>query len=125
MQYMKSLVNSPPIGEVSASPRTQPQGLILGLAGACQLQPLARLCLVNLQSTYQWGLHMKVGKARSSYGQNLSTSPFIGETLFAILIAILGLVLFAHLIGNMQGLGHAWANTCESLFLGLSCNYCN
>ncbi|MBA0842322.1 hypothetical protein Goarm_002153, partial [Gossypium armourianum] len=38
----------------------------------------------------------------SSYGQNLSTSTFIGETLFAILISILGLVLFAHLIGNMQ-----------------------
>lgn len=38
----------------------------------------------------------------SSYGQNLSTSTFIGETSFAILIAILGLVLFAHLIGNMQ-----------------------
>lgn len=38
----------------------------------------------------------------SSYGQNLKTSTFVGETLFAILIAILGLVLFAHLIGNMQ-----------------------
>lgn len=38
----------------------------------------------------------------SSYGQNLTTSTFIGETSFAILIAILGLVLFAHLIGNMQ-----------------------
>ncbi|KAE8056524.1 hypothetical protein FH972_013292 [Carpinus fangiana] len=38
----------------------------------------------------------------SSYGQNLSTSTFIGETSFAILISILGLVLFAHLIGNMQ-----------------------
>lgn len=38
----------------------------------------------------------------SSYGQNLDTSTFIGETSFAILIAILGLVLFAHLIGNMQ-----------------------
>ncbi|KAG2692177.1 hypothetical protein I3843_08G039800 [Carya illinoinensis] len=44
-----------------------------------------------------WGL-----QNLSSYGQNLSTSPFIGETSFAILIAILGLVLFAHLIGNMQ-----------------------
>ncbi|KAK6944271.1 Cyclic nucleotide-binding domain [Dillenia turbinata] len=44
-----------------------------------------------------WGL-----QNLSSYGQNLSTSLFIGETLFAILIAILGLVLFAHLIGNMQ-----------------------
>ncbi|XP_052209392.1 probable cyclic nucleotide-gated ion channel 14 [Diospyros lotus] len=44
-----------------------------------------------------WGL-----QSLSSYGQNLSTSTFIGETSFAILIAILGLVLFAHLIGNMQ-----------------------
>ncbi|KAL3500225.1 hypothetical protein ACH5RR_039318 [Cinchona calisaya] len=44
-----------------------------------------------------WGL-----QNLSSYGQNLSTSTFIGETAFAILIAILGLVLFAHLIGNMQ-----------------------
>ncbi|XP_059636984.1 cyclic nucleotide-gated ion channel 17-like [Cornus florida] len=44
-----------------------------------------------------WGL-----QNLSSYGQNLSTSTFIGEILFAILIAILGLVLFAHLIGNMQ-----------------------
>ncbi|KAJ6758733.1 CYCLIC NUCLEOTIDE-GATED ION CHANNEL 15-RELATED-RELATED [Salix koriyanagi] len=33
---------------------------------------------------------------------SLSTSTFIGETAFAILIAIMGLVLFAHLIGNMQ-----------------------
>ncbi|XP_051150436.1 cyclic nucleotide-gated ion channel 17 isoform X2 [Andrographis paniculata] len=44
-----------------------------------------------------WGL-----QNLSSYGQNLSTSTFIGETSFSILIAILGLVLFAHLIGNMQ-----------------------
>ncbi|XP_057511152.1 probable cyclic nucleotide-gated ion channel 14 [Actinidia eriantha] len=44
-----------------------------------------------------WGL-----QNLSSYGQTLSTSTFIGETAFAILIAIFGLVLFAHLIGNMQ-----------------------
>ncbi|XP_021277543.1 probable cyclic nucleotide-gated ion channel 14 isoform X2 [Herrania umbratica] len=44
-----------------------------------------------------WGL-----QNLSSYGQSLNTSTFIWETLFAILIAILGLVLFAHLIGNMQ-----------------------
>ncbi|GMH13795.1 hypothetical protein Nepgr_015636 [Nepenthes gracilis] len=44
-----------------------------------------------------WGLQQL-----SSYGQNLQTSTFIGETLFSILIAIMGLVLFAHLIGNMQ-----------------------
>ncbi|CAJ1973820.1 unnamed protein product [Sphenostylis stenocarpa] len=44
-----------------------------------------------------WGL-----QNLSSYGQGLTTSTFVGETAFAILIAILGLVLFAHLIGNMQ-----------------------
>ncbi|XVF35726.1 hypothetical protein REPUB_Repub18cG0171100 [Reevesia pubescens] len=44
-----------------------------------------------------WGL-----QNLSSYGQSLNTSTFIWEILFAILIAILGLVLFAHLIGNMQ-----------------------
>ncbi|OIV89807.1 hypothetical protein TanjilG_29899 [Lupinus angustifolius] len=44
-----------------------------------------------------WGLQQL-----SSYGQNLQTSTFIGETSFAILISIFGLVLFAHLIGNMQ-----------------------
>ncbi|KAK7281579.1 hypothetical protein RIF29_09696 [Crotalaria pallida] len=44
-----------------------------------------------------WGLQQL-----SSYGQNLETSTFIGETSFAILISILGLVLFSHLIGNMQ-----------------------
>ncbi|XP_019176565.1 PREDICTED: probable cyclic nucleotide-gated ion channel 14 [Ipomoea nil] len=44
-----------------------------------------------------WGL-----QNLSSYGQTLTTSTFIGETSFAILIAILGLVLFSHLIGNMQ-----------------------
>lgn len=38
----------------------------------------------------------------SSLGQNLQTSTYIWENLFAILIAIAGLVLFAFLIGNMQ-----------------------
>ncbi|KAB5527197.1 hypothetical protein DKX38_021044 [Salix brachista] len=38
----------------------------------------------------------------SSFGQNLKTSTFIGEILFAIFISIAGLVLFALLIGNMQ-----------------------
>ncbi|THU57553.1 hypothetical protein C4D60_Mb03t04740 [Musa balbisiana] len=47
-------------------------------------------------------MEVKKERAVSSYGQTLTTSTFIGETLFAILIAILGLVLFAHLIGNMQ-----------------------
>ncbi|MBA0551433.1 hypothetical protein Golob_022317 [Gossypium lobatum] len=44
-----------------------------------------------------WGL-----KTLSSLGQGLSTSTYVGEIIFAIIIAILGLVLFALLIGNMQ-----------------------
>ncbi|XP_039137945.1 protein CNGC15b [Dioscorea cayenensis subsp. rotundata] len=44
-----------------------------------------------------WGL-----KNLSSLGQNLSTSTHIDEIIFAIIIAILGLVLFGLLIGNMQ-----------------------
>ncbi|CAI0397896.1 unnamed protein product [Linum tenue] len=44
-----------------------------------------------------WGL-----KNLSSLGQNLSTSTYVGEITFAIIVATLGLVLFALLIGNMQ-----------------------
>ncbi|XP_051130210.1 protein CNGC15b-like [Andrographis paniculata] len=44
-----------------------------------------------------WGL-----RNLSSIGQNLTTTTYIGEINFAIIIAILGLVLFALLIGNMQ-----------------------
>ncbi|XP_017972341.1 PREDICTED: probable cyclic nucleotide-gated ion channel 16 [Theobroma cacao] len=44
-----------------------------------------------------WGL-----KNLSSYGQNIVTSTLSGETLFCILICIIGLVFFSHLIGNMQ-----------------------
>ncbi|KAL5832871.1 hypothetical protein ACOSQ3_016545 [Xanthoceras sorbifolium] len=44
-----------------------------------------------------WGL-----KNLSSLGQNLATSTYVGEIIFAIIIATLGLVLFALLIGNMQ-----------------------
>lgn len=38
----------------------------------------------------------------SCYGQTLNVSTFIGETLYAILLAVVGLVLFAHLIGKVQ-----------------------
>ncbi|XP_021308036.1 cyclic nucleotide-gated ion channel 18 [Sorghum bicolor] len=38
----------------------------------------------------------------SSYGQNLQNSTYKGETVFCILICIMGLVFFSHLIGNMQ-----------------------
>ncbi|XP_044505270.1 protein CNGC15c-like isoform X2 [Mangifera indica] len=44
-----------------------------------------------------WGL-----KNLSSLGQNLATGTYVGEIIFAIIIATLGLVLFALLIGNMQ-----------------------
>ncbi|KAF3443108.1 hypothetical protein FNV43_RR17029 [Rhamnella rubrinervis] len=44
-----------------------------------------------------WGL-----RNLSSLGQNLFTSTYVGEISFAIIIAILGLVLFGLLIGNMQ-----------------------
>ncbi|KAE8800279.1 putative cyclic nucleotide-gated ion channel 15 [Hordeum vulgare] len=46
---------------------------------------------------FWWGL-----KNLSCLGQNLSTSLSIGEISFAIVIGVLGLVLFALLIGNMQ-----------------------
>jgi hypothetical protein len=41
-------------------------------------------------------------KSISSYGQNLQNSTYKGETVFCILICIMGLVFFSHLIGNMQ-----------------------
>ncbi|KAM6549855.1 hypothetical protein CsatB_021531 [Cannabis sativa] len=44
-----------------------------------------------------WGL-----RNLSSYGTNLDTSRFIGETIFCILLCMIGLILFSHLIGNMQ-----------------------
>ncbi|KAK3033731.1 hypothetical protein RJ639_034506, partial [Escallonia herrerae] len=46
---------------------------------------------------FWWGL-----RNLSSIGQNLSTSTYIGEINFSIIIAIVGLVLFGLLIGNMQ-----------------------
>ncbi|URE08947.1 cyclic nucleotide-gated ion channel [Musa troglodytarum] len=46
---------------------------------------------------FWWGL-----QNLSSLGQNLKTSTFIGENIFAVCVSILGLVLFALLIGNMQ-----------------------
>ncbi|KAI9097973.1 hypothetical protein K1719_025744 [Acacia pycnantha] len=44
-----------------------------------------------------WGLQQM-----SCYAQNLTATPFIGETTFGILVCTLGLILFAHLIGNVQ-----------------------
>ncbi|XP_023640931.1 probable cyclic nucleotide-gated ion channel 3 isoform X2 [Capsella rubella] len=46
---------------------------------------------------FWWGL-----RNLSALGQNLKTSTFEGEIIFAIIICVSGLVLFALLIGNMQ-----------------------
>ncbi|GLT46553.1 hypothetical protein SLA2020_202970 [Shorea laevis] len=47
--------------------------------------------------SFWWGL-----RNLSSLGSNLKTSTFVGEIIFAVVISIAGLVLFALLIGNMQ-----------------------
>ncbi|XP_062119872.1 cyclic nucleotide-gated ion channel 1-like [Humulus lupulus] len=47
--------------------------------------------------SFWWGL-----KNLSSFGSNLETSSNVQENLFAILISILGLLLFLYLIGNLQ-----------------------
>ncbi|XP_020587926.1 cyclic nucleotide-gated ion channel 17-like [Phalaenopsis equestris] len=44
-----------------------------------------------------WGL-----QNLSTFGQGLTSSTFVWETSFCSLIALLGLVLLAHLIGNME-----------------------
>ncbi|EOX95728.1 hypothetical protein QUC31_005189 [Theobroma cacao] len=46
---------------------------------------------------FWWGL-----RNLSSLGQNLKTSTFVGEIIFAVFISIAGLILFSLLIGNMQ-----------------------
>ncbi|XP_047956260.1 cyclic nucleotide-gated ion channel 1-like [Salvia hispanica] len=46
---------------------------------------------------FWWGL-----RNLSSLGQNLKTSTFVGEIMFAIAISVIGLILFSLLIGNMQ-----------------------
>ncbi|KAL8209405.1 hypothetical protein R6Q57_006137 [Mikania cordata] len=52
-----------------------------------------------------WGL-----QSLSSLGQGLKTSTFYGEILFADSIAVIGLVLFALLIGNMQKYLQSFSN---------------
>ncbi|KAK7258512.1 hypothetical protein RIF29_24091 [Crotalaria pallida] len=46
---------------------------------------------------FWWGL-----RNLSSVGQNLKTTTYVPEIMFAIFIAVFGLVLFSLLIGNMQ-----------------------
>ncbi|KAH0676361.1 hypothetical protein KY285_024162 [Solanum tuberosum] len=48
---------------------------------------------------FWWGL-----RNLSSLGQNLKTSTFDGDIIFAICISIMGLILFSLIIGNMQKL---------------------
>ncbi|EPS71990.1 hypothetical protein M569_02767, partial [Genlisea aurea] len=42
-------------------------------------------------------------KSLSSYAQNMQASPYVAETMFSIIICLMGLVFFALLIGNVQG----------------------
>ncbi|KAL8541038.1 hypothetical protein ACS0TY_002360 [Phlomoides rotata] len=48
---------------------------------------------------FWWGL-----RNLSSFGQNLKTSTYVGEILFAVFVSVIGLILFSLLIGNMQKL---------------------
>jgi Tfp pilus assembly protein PilN len=60
-------------------------------------------CLgANFEAQANLVLVFSINKWNSSLGQNLSTSLFIGEITFAIVVGVLGLVLFGLLIGNMQ-----------------------
>ncbi|XP_050278801.1 cyclic nucleotide-gated ion channel 1-like isoform X3 [Quercus robur] len=52
---------------------------------------------VKLSYCFWWGF-----RNLSSLGQNLETSTFIWEIVFAVFISTFGLVLFSLLIGNMQ-----------------------
>ncbi|XP_024020983.1 putative cyclic nucleotide-gated ion channel 13 isoform X1 [Morus notabilis] len=53
--------------------------------------------LRKFSRSFWWGL-----RNLSSFGQNLDTSGNVEENLFAVLISILGLLLFLYLIGNLQ-----------------------
>ncbi|CAL5059077.1 unnamed protein product [Urochloa decumbens] len=53
--------------------------------------------LEKLFYCFWWGL-----QSLCSYGQNLKTSTYIWENLFAVFVSTSGLVLFALLIGNVQ-----------------------
>ncbi|XP_010925731.1 cyclic nucleotide-gated ion channel 1 isoform X1 [Elaeis guineensis] len=57
----------------------------------------SRNFLEKLFYCFWWGL-----QTLSSLGQNLQTSTYTWEILFAVFVSISGLVLFALLIGNMQ-----------------------
>lgn len=56
-------------------------------------------CFLTLQSLL---LFLVLGDMRSSIGNNLATTDYVGENLFVNLVAIYGLVLLSALVGNMQ-----------------------
>ncbi|XP_059312479.1 cyclic nucleotide-gated ion channel 1-like [Lycium ferocissimum] len=65
---------------------------------ALQSQVVGKRCFWSkLSYCFWWGL-----RSLSSLGQDLKTSNYVWEILFAILICIVGLILFSLLIGNMQ-----------------------
>lgn len=67
------------------------------------LNSISSKYLINLKITIVvTNNYASLNNLYSSLGQNLSTSTFVGEITFAIIVATLGLVLFALLIGNMQ-----------------------
>ncbi|KAE9621279.1 putative IQ motif, EF-hand binding, potassium channel, voltage-dependent, EAG/ELK/ERG [Lupinus albus] len=66
------------------------QAIQSGIVASIEVFPKFCYCL-------WWGL-----QNLSTLGQGLQTSTYPGEVLFSIVIAIMGLILFALLIGNMQ-----------------------
>ncbi|URE44503.1 hypothetical protein MUK42_33308 [Musa troglodytarum] len=77
---------------------------------------LAEESMINISST-QFSI---------SYGQTLTTSTFVGETLFSLLIVLVGLVLFAHLIGNMPVLcGHLYLYCLRCVQVECLCGRCH
>lgn len=47
--------------------------------------------------------------ACSSIGNNLATTDYVGENVFVNIVAIIGLVLLAALVGNMQVSTHSYS----------------
>lgn len=77
--------------------------------------------LQPFESTNLWSLSLdlssfgsNIGFVHSSYGQNITTSVYLGETLFCITICIFGLILFTLLIGNMQVRFRAYSPLCKT-----------
>ncbi|XP_078157766.1 cyclic nucleotide-gated ion channel 17-like [Carex rostrata] len=64
---------------------------------ALKYESPAKGFIVKYLYSFWWGL-----QNLSCYGQTLTVSTYIGETLYAIILAVVGLVLFALLIGNVQ-----------------------